>query len=442
MLNETASSRDDRPYVRSPLIEEAPEDRLGATLRQMVDEVMDVESMVVGPETQTPEGEVPRMMLAMGNQLSARFVGKLKLDSEVAYEQLDQQFKTLNHLPLFRIENGKHVIVALEGRVAPEPRPWWPNLLLLIATFFSVLIVGTNLAIQTVKMENWLLGLALQANFWSELWRGLPYALSILLILGAHELGHYFAARRHKLAVTLPYFIPLPVFSLFGTLGAFIQLREPIRNRKALLDVGAAGPLAGLVFAIPLLFIGLASAQTGPVTPGGLYEGDSLLYAFAKIVTFGEFLPNGERDVVINSSQLAWAGWTGLLVSALNLIPLGQLDGGHIIYALIGERARWLYYPLLAIMMGLVLVTNIWLLWVFLLLLFGRVYATPLDMITPLDNKRRGVAVAALVIFVLIFVPTPLSSSGEPAAPRAPCSSAQLDTGQPLASIFSIGTGS
>jgi membrane-associated protease RseP (regulator of RpoE activity) len=190
--------------------------------------------------------------------------------------------------------------------------------------------------------------------------------------------------------------------------------------------VGAAGPLAGLIFAVPLLFIGLAGARVDAVTPGGLYEGDSLLYAFAKIVTFGRFLPSGGMDVVINSSQLAWAGWTGLLVSALNLIPIGQLDGGHILYSLIGERARWLYYPLLAIMIGLVFVTDVWLLWVILLVVFGRVYATPLDMITPLDKPRRAVGILAMVIFLLIFVPTPLTPTRAPAR-EAPSSTIQLE---------------
>ena len=176
-----------------------------------------------------------------------------------------------------------------------------------------------------------------------ELWRGLPYTIAILLILGSHELGHYFAARHHKLAVTLPYFIPAPFISLIGTFGAFIQLREPMRNRKVLLDVGAAGPLTGLVFAIPILLIGLATSQVGPIQPGGMVEGNSLLYALAKIIVFGRFLPNGSVDVYVN--QLAWAGWTGLLVTALNLIPIGQLDGGHILYSLIGERARMPVLP-------------------------------------------------------------------------------------------------
>ncbi|MBL8157735.1 MAG: site-2 protease family protein, partial [Anaerolineae bacterium] len=139
--------------------------------------------------------------------------------------------------------------------------------------------------------------------------------------------------------------------TIIGTMGAFIQLRQPMRNRKVLFDVGASGPLVGLLFAIPILFIGLSSAQLGQIIPGVpyLYEGDSLLYAFAKTLTFGRFVLDGAWDVMVTSSQLAWAGWTGLLVTALNLIPIGQLDGGHILYALIGERARRLYYPILLI---------------------------------------------------------------------------------------------
>ena len=191
--------------------------------------------------------------------------------------------------------------------------------------------------------------------------------IRLLLILGAHELGHYFAARHHRLAVTLPYFIPAPPpFSIFGTFGAFIQLREPMRNRKMLLDVGAAGPLVGLIFAIRILLIGLSTAQVGPIVPGGDVEGNSLLYAFSKILIFGRFLPDGAQDVYLN--QIALAGWTGLLVTALNLMPVGQLDGGHILYSLIGNTARKLYYPFLIGMAALtVFFSGAWLFWVVVL---------------------------------------------------------------------------
>ncbi len=419
MLHEAASSRDHRPQVPSYEVETNPQDELRDNLQYAVAAVMDIESATFIESAET-ETDVPALLKAMGSEPTARFVGQLKIDSETAYEQLDKAFAAHNHLPLFRIEGGKHLIVAMHGRVQPEPRPWWPNLILFILTLGSVLLVGTFLAISEIERVNPIEAVRIAENLIPNLWRGLPYALSIMLILGGHELGHYFAARRHGLAVTLPYFIPLPFLSPFGTMGAFIQLRQPIRNRKVLLDVGAAGPLVGLVFAVPLLFIGLAGARTIPITPGGLYEGDSLLYALAKIVTFGEFLPNGSIDVAIDSSQLAWAGWTGLLVSALNLIPVGQLDGGHILYALIGERARRLYYPLIFIMVGLVFLTQVWFLWVILLAIFGRMYATPLDMITPLGRPRQGIAILAMVLFLVIFVPMPLTPNNAGPANRQP----------------------
>jgi membrane-associated protease RseP (regulator of RpoE activity) len=185
-----------------------------------------------------------------------------------------------------------------------------------------------------------------------------------------------------------------------------------MRNRKVLLDVGAAGPLTGLVFALPILLIGLATSQVGPVSPGGVVEGNSVLYALSKILIFGQFFPSGGYDVFVN--QLAWAGWTGLLVTGLNLMPVGQLDGGHLLYSLIGERARRLYYPFMGALILLVLTgSDAWLFWLVLLFLFGRVYAAPLDMITPLDRRRKWIAVFGLIVFLLTFVPVPFSVSSE-----------------------------
>jgi membrane-associated protease RseP (regulator of RpoE activity) len=345
-------------------------------------------------------------------RLVATFEGRLLLDSESAYDQLDHLLQPGNQLALFREADGKHVIHIVQGRMHPRPRPWWPNALLFIVTVVCVLVVGTEMAINEIANGSRAVAQPLIDNFPLELWRGLPYTIAILLVLGSHELGHYFAARYHRLAVTLPYFIPAPLISLIGTFGAFIQLREPMRNRKVLLDVGAAGPLAGLVFAIPILLIGLATSKVGPITPNGMVEGNSLLYALAKIVVFGHFLPSNGVDVYVN--QLAWAGWTGLLVTALNLIPIGQLDGGHILYSLIGERARLLYYPIIGVMVLLVLNgSGVWVLWVLMLVVFGRIYATPLDTITPMDNRRKVIAVIGLAMFVLTFVPVPFSTASD-----------------------------
>ncbi len=332
-----------------------------------------------------------------------QYTGQLRVPSEGVIDQLDPTLARLGvHAYLSQDEaTGKHIITIVRGRFTSRVLPWWPNLVLLILTVLSLLFVGAG---TQAGVE----GRDVEAFSDIHLLDGWPYALSLLLILGAHELGHYFAARRHHVNVTLPYFIPMP-FGLFGTLGAFILLREPMKNRNVLFDVGAAGPLAGLIFAIPILIIGLSTSkiQEVPKNEDTAREGNSLLYAASKIVVFGRFVPDGDEDVFIN--QLATAGWTGLFVTALNLIPLGQLDGGHVIYTLFGRRVRQLYWPIVAIFATLaVWVSSAWFLWTFLLFLFGRRYATPLDDVTPLDGWRRIVGIVALIIFVLVFVPNPI----------------------------------
>ena len=202
-------------------------------------------------------------------------------------------------------------------------------------------------------------------------------------------------------------------WSYFGTLGAFIQLRGPVTNRRALFDVGAAGPLAGLVFAVPVLLYGLATSDLGTIASGQTYEGNSLLYLLAKLLVFGRILPGGGVDVYLN--QVAWAGWVGLFVTGLNLLPVGQLDGGHVSYALFGERSRLFLWPTI-LGLGLIVVYSwlqgapalTWVLWIFLLLSFGRVHARPLEDITALDPRRRALAIFTLALFFLCFVPLPL----------------------------------
>ncbi|MEP7286976.1 MAG: site-2 protease family protein [Chloroflexota bacterium] len=390
MLNESSGLNEVPVIVVAP----APVDTLRSRLRTAVEEVFFIDF---------ENDELPA-------PITASYTGQLTMDSVAAYERLDALFEPLEHVPVFLMEGNRQVVRALRGRFKPAPRPVWPNVVLLVLTIVSLLYVGATTELQTLLPPSIF-----------DLLRGWPYALGVMLILGTHELGHYFAARYHKVAVTLPYFIPMPLPGSLGTMGAFIQLREPMRNRRILLDIGAAGPLAGLIVAIPVLLIGLRTSSVLPMfTPladvfmlkssiasYGL-EGNSILYAFMKIIAFGHFLPDGRYDVFIN--QLASAGWTGLLVTAINLIPVGQLDGGHIIYSLIGERARILFYPLLVILGALSLLYQGWILWMFLLFILGRIYATPLDTITMLDRPRQIVAVVALVAFVLVFMPIPIQS--------------------------------
>jgi len=331
-----------------------------------------------------------------------RFRGRFRCDPADCYDELRRRFERHGYTPVVdREEDGRSALIAMPVVFDHPGSRWVVNLILFLATILSTLIVGAAYELGSYELA------------WRQPWHGWPFAFSILLILGAHELGHYFAARHHGVPVTLPYFIPMP-FSLFGTLGAFIRLQGPVNNRRALFDVGAAGPLAGLVFTLPLLFYGLATSDLGTIAPGQSFEGNSLLYLLIKFAVFGRVLPGGGQDVYLN--QVAWAGWVGLFVTGLNLIPVGQLDGGHVAYALFGPRARGFFWPaifglalitLFSYVRGLLVVT--WVLWIFLLLFFGRIHARPLEDVSALDPWRRALAVFTLALFFLVFVPFPLA---------------------------------
>ena len=195
----------------------------------------------------------------------------------------------------------------------------------------------------------------------------------------------------------------------FGTLGAFITMGTPPRNRRHLLAIGAAGPIAGLVLAVPLLWLGLTLSHVEPIPAGGGYTtmGNSLLLTGMTLLRFGRLLPSGGEDVFLH--QIAFAGWAGLLVTALNLIPAGQLDGGHIMYALLGRRgARVVTWIVIAALAALSLKWTGWLLWLALVVVFGRQQDMPLDDLTELTVGQRVVAAAMFLVFVLVFVPVPM----------------------------------
>lgn len=326
-----------------------------------------------------------------------RFRGKFLQDPADCFDDLRERFENHGFTPMIENQNDRPVLIAFPAIFRPRESNPAINLLLLLATILTTLFVGAGYVATTT-------------NEMFMLWRGWPFSLSLMVILSAHELGHYFAARYHNVPVSLPYFIPLPMPGSIGTLGAFIQLKAPVKNKRALLDVGAAGPWAGIVFAIPILFFGLATSQVLPLPADTTYmaEGNSLLYALMKIIIFGRFLPAGGLDVHLN--QVAWAGWVGLLVTSLNLIPVGQLDGGHVAYVLLGKWAKNLFWPVIIILGILVVLTGTltWILWIALLLLFGRRYAVPLDDVTELDPRRKVFAILTLLLFFLVFIPLPM----------------------------------
>ena len=233
----------------------------------------------------------------------------------------------------------------------------------------------------------------------------LGYAVVLLFILLGHELGHYLTCRRYGIDATLPFFIPAP--TLIGTMGAFIRIRSPIGGKRRLFDMGAAGPLAGFVLALPAVIVGLALSKTVPALPRdqSILFGEPLLL---RIVGFF-FFRNAGPGFDIVPHPVAFAGWVGIFVTSLNLLPLGQLDGGHIAYAVFGRRAHLLAkgFFILLLIMGVLFWVG-WFLWAVLVFVLGLKHPIVWDENAPLDRGRILVAVGLLVIFILSFIPDPI----------------------------------
>lgn len=332
------------------------------------------------------------------------FRGRLTTPADQALRQLESELGE-NVVPLIQQDEELGTAIVLmnkpteQAALERKTRPWLHWLLFgvtfLTTTWAGALHQGVNLLEQP-----------------SAFAIGLPYSIGLLLILGVHELGHYFTARHHGLSVTPPFFIPVP-FAL-GTFGAFIQMKSPTRNRRALFDVAVAGPLAGLVIAIPALLIGLQSSEVLPpdADPGGglmghgTSAGSSILFALLSKLVLGDQLQEG---YLLQLSPLAFAGWLGLLVTALNLMPIGQLDGGHMARAMFGRRvgetissvAMWSLF-LLAIFVwpGLLFFA------LFIYFVAGR-GTPPLNDITPISPGRRWVGYATFLVLALILIPLP-----------------------------------
>lgn len=278
----------------------------------------------------------------------------------------------------------------------PKKLKYKLNMILFILTIVSTLIGGTLIAGVDVFSQPWLL------------YEGIPYSFSLLFILGVHELGHYFTSKKWGVSTSLPYFIPLPPIPfVWGTLGAFIKVKSRIVNRKALIDIGAAGPLLGFVPSVAAVFFGMKLStivESGAVERSSLIFGESLLFSLLSKLALG---PEAmQQDILLH--PIAVAGWLGLFVTALNLLPLGQLDGGHIAYALFGRKHRYLagtvflgLFPL-----GFYLWPG-WFLWILIGAITGWKHPPPVDDISPLDFKRKVFGMITLTIFVLCFIPVP-----------------------------------
>ena len=378
-------------------------------------------------------------------QWIARYRGHLlNDDSASAYDYLAEKVNPHGITPLFRNEDGGQVIYLVQTPPPPKRRArLYVNVLLFILTVLSMMLTGVDIPPESIPSDGSFPLSLILLNILS----GWPFALSMMGILFAHEMGHYVACRIYKVPATLPFFLPAPFISPLGTLGAFIMMRGVPKNKRILFDVGVAGPIAGLVIAIPVLFIGLWLSELGPIGPAaagtsGFLEGNSIFYLFAKYAMFGKLLPepisfgnlsptiywiryflsgqpipfNG-LDVQLHS--VALAGWAGLLVTALNLVPVGTLDGGHVAYGLFGDKAKKIFPVAIGVLIGLMLLPGLftlsldsfnfsWLIWIMLLFWLGNVRSQPLDDITELDPTRRMIGYSMLVIFILLFTPIPL----------------------------------
>jgi membrane-associated protease RseP (regulator of RpoE activity) len=240
---------------------------------------------------------------------------------------------------------------------------------------------------------------------------GWAYSATVLAILGCHELGHYLACRYYDVDASLPFFLPFPpVISLSGTIGAFIRIREPIPYKRWLFDIGIAGPIAGFLVAVPAILVGVAWSTVQTAAPnGGLILGDPLLIRFAQWL----YWPSMSDSQTLVLHPVAFAGWVGLLVTALNLFPIGQLDGGHISYAVLGHRSTYVTIATLGAAIALSFRSPSWIVWTVLMLIllsmFGVRHPRVIDEDVPLDRSRQLLAIVAAVIFAVCFTPVPIS---------------------------------
>lgn len=284
------------------------------------------------------------------------------------------------------------ISLAFRPKLEKRDSKKWINFLLLGITFLTTLAAG---AIQQgvnpfIPITNFI--------------QGLPFSLSIMIILGSHELGHYFMAKKNKVDTTLPYFIPGP--TIIGTFGAVIKMKSPIRDKNSLIEIGATGPIVGFLFATIAILIGLSLSTVATISGDeGIILGNSLLIKFLTNLYFSD-LPGG-KDVLFH--PIAFAGWLGYLVTAINLLPVGQLDGGHILYALVGEKHRIIGYVIFGVVILLIPLWPGWLIWAILFLVIRFKHPPPLDRVSPISRRNKIIGIISLVIFILTFMPVPFN---------------------------------
>jgi membrane-associated protease RseP (regulator of RpoE activity) len=323
-----------------------------------------------------------------------RVKGRLHPPIENSIRDIKCYFKDTIFTPIFQTKNDYHVVQFGVLRKTAHTPKYWLHIVLFIATVISTMFVGAFNAGGNP--------IAYPADFIL----GWPFSLSIMAILTCHELGHYFVSRRAGMVTTLPYFIPAPIHFI-GTFGALIRMKSIVPDRKTLLRVGMAGPLAGFIVAVPVTIIGimLSEIAPSPVDVEYLHLGDSLLFSFLARVIHPD-IPQG-YDLFLH--PVALAGWIGFLITSMNLIPIGQLDGGHISYSIFLRKRRYSYIPIIG---GLVLLGFLWpgwFIWAGIAFFIARRDPMIQDTITPVSTRDKILAIIPLLILILAFIPIPIA---------------------------------
>jgi membrane-associated protease RseP (regulator of RpoE activity) len=356
---------------------------------------------------------------------------------EQRFDELRRDLWPKFYIPQVRYHMGEYAIEIVRR---PRRTPWgfWVNVGLLIATVVTTVFAGSFFWVSYTG------GRVLDAS--DFLYGGLYFAAPLMAILGLHELAHFLMARHHHVEASLPYFLPVPPpYLLFGTFGAFISVREPFPNRKVLFDIGAAGPLAGFAISLPVtvagMFLSIHAPVISPADCGATILGvsyNNLLIGLPLVFQFLElFVPNFAAAVSLH--PLALAGWVGILVTAINLLPAGQLDGGHVFRGLFGDRSRYVSWGAVVFLSIIGLFFYIgWFVYAILILFLGMRHPPPLNDVTPLDSKRYLVGAFVAVVLVTGFVLVPISQPGNSFALESPSWTPVPGAPQPVAANVTV----
>jgi Zn-dependent protease len=329
-----------------------------------------------------------------------------KIDQETLEEKFDSLRKTFSekgYIPMLRHEKGEHIIYVIQKPKKKE-KSIWINISLLIAVIITTSLTGSLLYIGSYDIWNIsnIFDIFIPENLLNGI---LLFALPLMSILFVHEMGHYYISKKHGVGASLPFFIPIPPiipnFNI-GTFGALISSRDPMPNKKALFDIGIAGPLAGFFVALPITIIGIANSEVIPTS--GITTGEPVLGISFLFMFISNAILNIPPGYAVNMSIIAFAGWVGLLITSINLLPAGQLDGGHIFRAFLGEKQKYAGWIAVFIM-----VFTGWLFFAFIIIfMMGMTHPPPLNDATQLDIKRKALFFVALAILILCYIPYPI----------------------------------